>query len=225
MPVEGFKHPRVWQYNFLPQPCSVLDRGWDRYDWHYEREVVERLRRGEAAPQSGKLTDLHDRNPNYGEPAGGWKQAEEFARNANRTNAVFLNDEAIALRLPDRERREAAHREYLAEVAVRMEAQRQRLEEEARERERLIKEEVRREKQRAKERASRDAEWRAWRAEAAPRTERQQILETRWQCGCGMITHIAYDSAKELFIIWCPRCDKTLYKEQQKLADRLFGRK
>jgi hypothetical protein len=112
MPVEGYKNKRVWQYMFMPQPCSLLDRGWDAYDRVWERQVIERLRHGQAAPKS---LSVHEAIPSYHAfTAIGWEMAEEVSKNANRTNAVYLSDEAIAARQPIRELRKKAYAELLA---------------------------------------------------------------------------------------------------------------
>ena|ERR1700751_2900908 len=111
MPVSGYNHKRVWQYVFLPRPITLLYRDWDGHDREWEHNVIERLKRGEAAPHSLSVNDLIP--DNSGTCEGGWEITEKRAKNADRSKSVFLNDEAIARRLPERELKKKLHEEFL----------------------------------------------------------------------------------------------------------------
>jgi hypothetical protein len=109
MPVSGYNHKRVWQYVFLPEPITLLYREWDGHDREWEHNVVERLKRGEAAPRSLSFNDLV--SDNFGTCEGGWELAEERAKNADRSKSIFLNNEAIARRLSERELKKKMYEE------------------------------------------------------------------------------------------------------------------
>ena len=88
------------------------------HDRTWERSVVEQIKRGGAAPQ------MVDSGPTpYWEPMGayadGWEHAEARSKNAIRTNAVYLNDEAIAARALQRKLLREGIREALAEAKAR----------------------------------------------------------------------------------------------------------
>jgi hypothetical protein len=186
MPVEGYKNKRVWQYTFRPQPYSILDRGWDIHDREWEHNLVERLRRGEAAPRSLSVYEAVQGSYRINAEQG-WESAEEYSKNANRINATFLNDEAIAHRKPARELRkkawaeqEARNREYWEKEWVRREEQEKKDVEARIERDRVYAEHQR-EKQRIMEekiriRKEQDAEWNAAEQEAIRSAQRKSTL-------------------------------------------------
>jgi hypothetical protein len=109
MPVE-----RVWRLR--PRPYHLLDWGWANRDREWEQDLVERLRRGEAAPRG---VSVHDLMPgDWNEQPPGWEAAEKHAKNAIRTGSPFLNDEAIAARLPVRKLQKEAYAEVLAQESA-----------------------------------------------------------------------------------------------------------
>lgn len=122
MPVDGYEHKRVWQYKFRPQPVSLLDRGWVNRDKEWELGLVARLKRGGTVECSSLVDSIR---PNYQSVhIGSWEAAEEHAKNAIRTNAAFLNDEAIAHRDRSRKGRVAAYLKMRAEEKARWERER-----------------------------------------------------------------------------------------------------
>lgn len=123
MPVDGYNHKRVWQYNFLPQPVTLLDRDCDRYDFEYERNVIANIRRGKAAPRSVYLNELITDNYPVNNSLG-WELAVQHCKNAIRTNAVFMNDENIAKKSITTKALKEAHTEKIEEDRKRWEEQR-----------------------------------------------------------------------------------------------------
>jgi hypothetical protein len=120
--------------------------------------------------------------------SGGWETAEKHSRNANRTNAIFLNDEAIASRKPLRDIQKKAYEKMIAENKAAWEAgaaqrEKDRLAAEAaRAEERRVAAEWEAHRQRlAAERLRKmreqDAEWHA--AEAAAKAQREAIAEAQ----------------------------------------------
>lgn len=153
---------------FCSSRMRLLDPAFGIRDCEWERGVVEAIRLGKAAPGGVSVYDVV--KPRYladgprngpGEwGLGGWERAEKWARNANRIGAVFLNDEAIALRLPDRQRRKKAYAEFLAEERVRKERE-------------AIK--------RAEEEAARQEAERAYRKREAERIRRERAQFEEWE--------------------------------------------
>jgi hypothetical protein len=90
--------------------APMLDPDWDDRGW--ELDLAERLQRG-GALHSLAVNDLI-RSHRPGRAAEGWEAAEEHSKDAIRSGSVFLNDEAIARRLPERERRKKAYAEEMA---------------------------------------------------------------------------------------------------------------
>jgi hypothetical protein len=234
MPVEGHKHKRVWQYRFAPQPVGLLDRGWSRGDREWERGVIERLRRGEAAPRS-LSTDEAVPSPYLAGAyaSGGWEHAEAHAKDAIRTGAAFLNDEAIARRKPQRDERTKAYAEYLREQHVLWHAQeaervaraeRQRLADEAARAERRAELERagRAREARERARAESDDEWdRIGREKFLERrwAEVRQIMRRQWRCGrCdarASISERAIDAAEAIYVyrLKCSCADRWWYHD------------
>ena len=142
------------------------------HDRTWEREVVERIRRGGEAPRAVPP----DSDPAvYYEAvsfnADGWEFAEEHSKGAIRTHAVYLNDEAIAARQKKRAEQRAAFKELLAQEKIKREAaieaakaKRKAIEAARAERQRLAEEE------RAKWAAAREAEWKLRQEGRAERT-------------------------------------------------------
>jgi hypothetical protein len=204
MPVDGFEHRHVWQYRFRPQPYAVLDHGWHGRDREWELGVVERLRRGEAAPRSISLGELvtgfHDP---AGSISGGWEHAEERSKNAIRNNSAFLNDEAIARRAEDRKRRKAALAE--AEAQNRANVAKRKAELAAKEAERARAERAwrRRQEERARAQSEQDAEWQR---QEMRRREETAILTGRWQCAmCGSLATQMRKQGAE-YAVTCMAC-------------------
>jgi rubrerythrin len=194
------------------------------HDRIWERSVVEQIRRGGAAPQ------MADTGPTpYLEPVGsyadGWEHAEARSKDAIRTNAVYLNDEAIAARALQRKLLREGLREALAEAKARQKKiTADRLAEAAAKREakRLwdaqIAERVRkaREEQEAwqieadRRYAEYSAEQRRLRAETQSRYEQERILGSKWTCTvCGGVSWIKRDG--EGYRITCIGCGKSAW--------------
>ena len=98
----GTRTKRLVQYKFRPHPFEVLDTEWEAANREWQFGVVERLQRGEPAPRAlatGYDTLLPSGGPVYG-PAG-WEATEEYAKDADRTHAVYLSDDAIKMRMYD----------------------------------------------------------------------------------------------------------------------------
>jgi hypothetical protein len=188
------------------------------HDRAWERSVVEQIKRGGAAP---RMVDAG--SPTYWDPAGvdGWEYAEERSKNAIRTNAVYLNDEAIAARALQRKLLREGVREALAEAAERakkLEADKKAEVEAKRETQRAWEA-----KQEERERKARE-EHEAWQkegdqrnAEAArryeenkARYERERILGSKWTCTvCNGVSGIRLDG--EGYRITCAKCGKTAF--------------
>jgi hypothetical protein len=131
MPVVGYTHVRVWEYNFPTLPVvPLLDPDWDDLqEWQFG--MVERLQRGGPAPVCLSVYDILQ-SDGYGTRQAGWEATEDWAKNAVRSGAVFLNDAAIARRLPERELRKKGYAEFQTEQKALWEKQEaRRAEEEA----------------------------------------------------------------------------------------------
>ena len=232
MPVDGYKHKRVWQYRFRPQPYQVLDRGWHGHDRDWELGLVERLRRGEAAPRSLSIRDLVLDDWGWGQ-AQGWEAAEKHSKNAVRTGAAYLNHEAIARRLPERELREKAYAEqqarWEAEAPQREAAKAQRAAEEAKFLERLKAAAAERaeaervwrksqaERQRA--RAEHDAEWERTGANLRA-TQERIILANKWQCDrCKTVAKI--EAQNDGYALSCSSCGSSTWGAHATLVGML----
>jgi hypothetical protein len=234
MPVNGSR-----PYRLRPHRAPILDAGWG-HDNLWEWRVVERIRQGYPAPQAHAL---YETSANGGWPAGaddsGWEYAEEHSKNAIRTNAVYLNDTAIARRKAERQRAALEEAEW-AERNAKIEA----AEAEKRERDRQIRARERAEKeaeraqtlaawrQRLAEQERRDAEqiaeWERMQAERAAETkehgeawaqkmrERDSILANTWQCSiCKALANIMVEG--DGYRITCPGCGKTAWGSHQTL--------
>jgi rubrerythrin len=198
------------------------------HDRIWERSVVERIRRGGAAPQMADTGSPVHWDP-VGVNAAGWEYAEAHAYNAIRTNAVYLSDEAIAARklqrkllregvrealAEARERQKKIEADRLAEAAARREAkrlwdaQREERERKAREQEVAWFEE---EKRRRNENA---AKWKAEEnrryEENQSRYEQESILGSKWTCTvCGGVSWIKRDG--DGYRITCIGCGKSAW--------------
>ena len=147
---------------------ELLDKAFIYRDHEWEREVVERLRRGEAGPRSLSTDELVPSVGSSGEAVHGWEQAEEHAKDAVRTNAAFLSDAAVEWRKAERDRRKAAWAEFEKVWEAEREQRRQRARElalaaNARLAEQLAEAQRQWERRRAAEAAlaAQEAEWRA----------------------------------------------------------------
>jgi hypothetical protein len=159
MPVE-----RVWRLR--PRPYHLLDWGWANRDREWEQDLVERLRRGEAAPRGVSVHDLVSGDWPHEQPAG-WEAAEKHAKNAIRTGSPFLNDEAIAARLPVRKLQKEAYAKVLAEESALKAKRKAEAEQREAARRQALREWKRRQEERERVRAERAEEWRV--AEEAER--------------------------------------------------------
>jgi hypothetical protein len=173
MPGSYDKH--AWRHRLPWSPSPLLNRGWDDgHDSDWEHALVEKIRRGQAAPYAMRL---YDYLPSHGAiiesgfiGGGDWEYAEERSKDADRSGSPWLNDEAIARRKPLRDAIKKARAEEAAAEKARWEAQRAIWAEERKERaaaraeeERLYRAERERfertEEERKRRRAEQDAEW------------------------------------------------------------------
>jgi hypothetical protein len=173
MPGSYNKH--AWRHRLPWWPSPLLNRGWDNgHDSEWEHSIVERIKRGQAAPYALNLFDYlpsHGSLIESGFIAGGdWERAEEHSKNADRSGSPWLNDHAIARRKPLRDAIKKARAEDIAKDKARWEAQRAIWAEERKERAAAAAEEYRLqriereayERRKAEEkqrRAEQDAEW------------------------------------------------------------------
>lgn len=207
MPVSGYFHHSVWRRFY--QPVALLDREWDR-DREWRSAVVERLKRGEAAPRSLSVDELIPSPVGGGvQASGGWEITEAWAKDADRSRSAFLTDEAIALRLPERRLRKQAYAEYLEEQKefwLKQEARRG--EKEAAELE-AAKAVLARAERLAKRQAREDEEW-ADRAkeieeEAWHRSGREAIiLRSRWACDLCKGDAKIEPTMTDVYVLTCP---------------------
>lgn len=209
------------------------------HDRTWEREVVERIRRGGEAPRAVPP----DSDPSiYYEAvsfnADGWEFAEEHSKGAIRTHAVYLNDEAIAARQKKRAEQRAAFRELLAKEKAAREAaieaakaKREAIEAAKAERRRKAEEEQ------AKWAAAREAEWklwtdgraerirfaaesmRQWEASASIRqrlAQERSILASKWLCTeCNGPSTIKLES--DGYRLTCSKCGKSAWGSHESI--------
>ena len=200
------------------------------HDRTWERSVIEQIKRGGSAPSM-----VDSGSPVHWDPvgvnAGGWEYAEAHAKDAIRTGAVYLNDEAIAARALQRKLLREGIREALAEAEARqkkIEADKKAEAEAKREAKRLwdarIAERVRRarEEQDAwqteadRRYAEYSAEQRRLRAETQSRYEQERILGSKWTCTvCGGVSWIKRDG--DGYRITCIRCGKSAFGSRASL--------
>jgi hypothetical protein len=205
------------------------------HDRTWERSVVERIRRGGAAPR------MVDSGPStYWEPvsayADGWEFAEARSRDAIRTSAVYLNDEAIAARALQRKLLREGIREALAEAEARRkkieadrkaeaaarseiqrqwEAQRAERERKAREQEEAWQKEA--DRRIAEYKASREKQQAEDRERNRSRYEIERILGSKWICTVcgGGASWIKRDG--EGYRITCTQCGKSAWGSHESL--------
>ena len=198
------------------------------HDRTWERSVVERIKRGGPAPQ---MVDTG--SPAYLEPVGsyadGWEHAEARSKDAIRTNAVYLNDEAIAARALQRKLLREGIREALAEAKERAkkykadkqaeaEAKRQaRRAWEAKLEERLRKEREERDAWFEEDKRRRNEQRAKWlegenrrHEENKARYESERILGSKWVCTiCNGASWIKRDG--DGYRITCIGCGKSAW--------------
>jgi hypothetical protein len=231
MPSGGQK--RIWQYNFMPPPVTLLDLDWDGLDRQWEHDIVERLGREEAAPRGVSVYDLVQSMP--GGAGGGWEGAEEHSKDANRIGAAFLNDEAIAARLPARKLQKEAYAELQAKLELekpQREAEKARREAEEVERRKADVEWRRRLEERVREQAERKTEWEriekelaeerraeaevkqsedwqrlgTWIVTEKQRIEADRIFSNRWQCQRCRGLKIKVEAREGRYFLECKGC-------------------
>lgn len=206
MPVEGFEHPHLWRWRSkvrYPWPLTpILDPDWNDCD-EWQWRVVEGLQQGKGIACLAANEAV--RSQYIAMAQGGWETAEAHAADADRSGSPWLNDHAIALRLPDRKLRKEAYAAFLAEQKVIWEGEKKKRDEEAAAYAEAVKASQAREAKRKQAEAERKAEWEAeaeriialriakraaqnadWaqiEAGAEKRqAERQAILRKQWQC-------------------------------------------
>ena len=194
-------------------------------------------------PEASRSTTLIPND--YWEPsgAGSWEHAEKHAEKAIRSGAVFLNDFAIARRLPERELRRKGWAELRAawtayfdgkgprpsgdpwqrfippEVKAREaaeKAERQRMEAEARaETERQWQA---RQAERDRRQAERQADWE--RGTPMPLIEVGRILGSRWTCiACQSIRTLVTQKGADRYQILCLHCGKVAEGDHKQLME------
>ena len=198
------------------------------HDRTWERSVVEQIKRGGPAPQMADTGSTPYWDP-VGINAGGWEYAEARSKDAIRTNAVYLNDEAIAARALQRKLLREGLREALAEAAERakkVEADKKAEAEAKREAQRLW--DAKQAERIRKEREQRDAWFEEdkrrrneaaakWKAEEnrryeenKARYERDRILGSKWVCTeCNGVSWIKLDG--DGYRITCIGCGKSAW--------------
>jgi hypothetical protein len=93
----------------------LLDESLVGHDEEWEADVVVRISRGLRALDEVSVYDAVKSQSVEG--PHGWERVEDYAKDAIRTGAVYLDDYAIGRRLEDRERRKAGWVESRAERA------------------------------------------------------------------------------------------------------------
>ena len=171
MPVDGYHHKRVWQYQFRPQPFQVLDRSWVNHDRQWEHDVVERIRHGGGAPQSVATAEAVSGGYTYYRiMPEGWEAAEHHAANAVRTGSAYFTDTEIAKRAKVRAQLKEALKEAQARDKIRLEESRKRQHAEF----------VKTEERRAAAKAALDEEIRIWNERHAERERRRIEQDQAW---------------------------------------------
>jgi hypothetical protein len=194
------------------------------HDRTWERSVVERIKRGGPAPQ---MVDTE--SPAYLHPVGayadGWEHAEARSKDAIRTNAAYLSDEAIAARKLQRKLLREGIREALAEAKERakklkadMQAEAEAKRQARRAWEAKLEERVRkaREEQEAwfeedkRRRNEYAAKWKEEENRRQARYETERILGSKWSCmECNGVSWIKRDG--EGYRITCIGCGKSAF--------------
>jgi rubrerythrin len=194
------------------------------HDRTWERSVIEQIRRGGAAPRmvdSGPPAYLHP----VGAYADGWEFAEAHSKDAIRTNAAYLSDEAIAARALQRKLLREGIREALAEAKERakklkadMQAEAEAKRQARRAWEAKLEERVRkaREEQEAwfeedkRRRNEYAAKWKEEENRRQARYETERILGSKWTCTvCGGVSWIKRDG--DGYRITCIGCGKSAF--------------
>jgi hypothetical protein len=203
----------------------LLDRSWGR-DAVWERGVVDAIRRGAAAPRALSIGALVSGpyDPNGGFNGGGWEHAEQHAKGAIRTGAVFLNDEAIARREAERKQRRAALAEAEAENRRRVQARKR--EEAARPAEREKQDRIYRERvdEAVRKRAEQDIEWAKAQTAAHERAaQARAILRHGWLCAdCRQRAAIWPERGG--FSLGCPFCGSRAWGSHEEALAIMEGR-
>jgi hypothetical protein len=206
-------------------PYPVLDRRWIGHDYDWEAQLVERLNRSGKGPERVSIYDMVQSQS--GAPRGGWESAERLSRRAIRTGAVFLNDDAIARRLPDRDRRKAAWAEMVAEHSTVLEearAQKREVEAARAEAQRVWNE---KNAEKLKKRAETEAEWRRrgeehWKRLTAERQakfeeEQRWLLSRKWICSeCRAPSEIEW--RMDQYVLTCQACANQGWSHHAELA-------
>jgi hypothetical protein len=192
------------------QSYPVIERGFDDYRM-WTRGVVERVKRGEAAPRAHSLAELI--------VSGGTNEARDSERDdqraaaADRRNAIYMSDEAIAARAAKRVFLRQAYAEMLAENRAKAAVQREREAEEAQARhEAKVAWEAQQQTYR-RERLEREA---LWRFEERTR----QILAAKWQC-IECLTPGGIRTDGDGFVIYCNRCKRQVHGTRAKLEEMM----
>jgi hypothetical protein len=146
------------------------------HDWTWERNLIDRLRRGERVSLAA---DLDDGPSEYPDNPCGWAAAEMHAKDAVRTSSAYLTDAQIAARAERRRLDRQSLREAMAENAAKVakaKAERQAREAAKAEADRQWHEKY---AEQTRRKIERDVEWER---ESRLARERNQILASRWAC-------------------------------------------
>lgn len=206
-------------------------RGWYNHDREWEIDLVQRLRRGGTveAYSLGQLVSGY--SPPVAWSDGGWEAAEEHAKHAIRSGAVYLNDEAIAARKAERDYRKKEMAEALAANKAKREREearrrKERIEAdrieaiEAVERARVAAQQAEVVAARRKLRAEQDAAWRAEEARALAEVKQAQSPdpEVRTAAQFSYPSALAKDAEAEQRRYWAEQSARRTQEYEIRLA-------
>jgi hypothetical protein len=157
------------KYLFRSFPVPVLSYGWYR-DAEWERNTINKIRNGQAAPKGLSLSDLAHDGYWPAINAEDWERTEERSKNADRRNSLYLSDEAIAKRSEQRKTIKTAREEKKIQDKKKREENRvlwgaQRIEREARE---------------AVHKAEIDEQYRVWEERRAENLRKKVQYQEEW---------------------------------------------
>lgn len=180
------------------------------HDRTWERSVVERIRAGGPAPAVASVYDVPQAYLSTdGIYAEGWEHAEEYAKDAIRTGAAYLNDEAIAARALQRKLFREGVREAQAKAKARKDkenaSRREKRRAEDEERREWLKRSEKRDKRIQKERDD-------WNHQA----EERRILASKWICTICKGKSVI-ERKNDGYQITCMSCGKTAWGSHESL--------
>ena len=167
-----------------------------------------------------------------------WEVAEKHSKNADRRNAAFLNDEAIALRAAERERIKEARkdsiaaraaweaeerarraREDAADAAVRKEQQERREKEWARRRAEEEAVNIQRQMEKSERREQKEREQAVIEAQLKHEADVRSILYARWLCtDCNNVAMVERDPLdSSVYVFTCLHCRKVVHGSHEQV--------